>query len=54
MPKPKHTDNWPCPFLNCNKVFLHKQSLNNHKKSCKHRVTPASKSTYDVCKKAFC
>ena len=53
MNQEKPPKNWSCSSPNCNKVFKHKQSLNNHKKSCKH-ATVRSSSTCGVCNKSFC
>jgi len=45
----KKTENWICKSSGCNKVFKHKQSLNNHKKVCgvKERIKCS------VCFKSF-
>lgn len=34
MVKPKHVGKWPCPTPGCGKEFVHKQSLQNHRKVC--------------------
>ena len=47
---------WPCSNENCTKRFTHKQSLNNHKKSCKHGMNPkvtSSNLACKVCQKTF-
>ena len=56
--KPKRTEKgWPCPNQSCTKRYAFKQSLNNHKKNCKHatRSTATDSSVAcTVCFKTFC
>ena len=49
----KKTDVWTCSNVGCVKVFKHKQSLNNHKKNCKHSNNNNS-SKCTTCNKTFC
>ena len=48
-------EDWPCPNPNCDKRFVFKQSLNNHKESCKHAAeSDVSSLACNVCNKIFC